>query len=120
MKEQLFDRLGNPRLRTGPNPIAEEQTENGSRNLGNLVRTWLKKGKDEYLSWLHEEYIPRALQRPGYLWACHQQNIMTPEREAQNLFPAWSTSTTPKWRTPESPAETSTCCCSARTRPTPS
>ena len=42
-----------------------------------------EEGKEEYLSWLHEEYIPRALQRPGYLWACHQQNIMTPEREAQ-------------------------------------
>ena len=48
--------------------------------------TWYdlpETGRDEYLSWLHEEYIPEALTRPGYLWAAHQQNIMTPEREAQ-------------------------------------
>ena len=48
--------------------------------------TWYdlpEDGKDEFLSWMHEEYLPRALQRPGYLWACHQENIMTPEREAQ-------------------------------------
>ncbi len=48
--------------------------------------TWYdlpEEGKEEYLSWLHEEYIPEALSRPGYLWACHQQNIMTPEREAE-------------------------------------
>ena len=40
-------------------------------------------GQEEYLSWLNNEYIPEMLKRPGYLWACHQQNIMTPEREAQ-------------------------------------
>ena len=39
--------------------------------------------KEEYLAWLHEEYIPEMLKCPGYLWACHQQNVITPEREAQ-------------------------------------
>ena len=41
-----------------------------------------EEGKEEYLAWLHEEHIPAMLKRPGYLWACHQENIMTPEREA--------------------------------------
>jgi len=28
-------------------------------------------GRDAYLSWLHETYIPRFLKRPGFLWAAH-------------------------------------------------
>ncbi len=47
--------------------------------------TWYdlpEQGKEEYLSWLHEEHIPEALSRPGYLWAAHQENMMPPEREA--------------------------------------
>src|SRR5436190_19210383 len=28
-------------------------------------------GRDAYLSWLHETYIPRLLKRPGLLWAAH-------------------------------------------------
>ena len=36
---------------------------------------------DEYISWLHEVHIPKALKRPGYLWAAHVKNIVTPERE---------------------------------------
>jgi hypothetical protein len=39
------------------------------------------EGKDAYLSWLHTVYLPDMLSRPGYLWAAHVQNIMTPERE---------------------------------------
>lgn len=49
--------------------------------------TWYdlpQEGKDEYLTWLHTAHIPAMLARPGYLWAAHVQNIMTPERE-QNL-----------------------------------
>ena len=26
---------------------------------------------DRYLSWLHEDYLPRLLRRPGYAWAAH-------------------------------------------------
>ena len=37
---------------------------------------------EEYLFWLHDQYIPEMLKRPGYLWAAHQENIMPPEREA--------------------------------------
>ncbi len=36
--------------------------------------TWYdlpEEGEAEYLSWLHGEYIPAALERPGYLWAAH-------------------------------------------------
>jgi len=28
-------------------------------------------GRDVYLSWLHETYLPSLLKRPGYLWAAH-------------------------------------------------
>ena len=37
---------------------------------------------EEYLFWLHDQYIPEMLKRPGYLWAAHQENTMPPEREA--------------------------------------
>ena len=29
------------------------------------------EGRDAYLSWLHETYIPELLNRPGSLWAAH-------------------------------------------------
>ena len=53
-----------------------------------------EEGKEEYLAWLHEEHIPAMLKRPGYLWACHQENIMTPEREASIHGFDWYTSMT--------------------------
>jgi hypothetical protein len=28
-------------------------------------------GRDTYLAWLHETYLPNLLKRPGYLWAAH-------------------------------------------------
>jgi hypothetical protein len=40
--------------------------------------------ESEYLDWLHAEYLPAMLQRPGYLWAAHVRNITDPEREASN------------------------------------
>ncbi len=40
-----------------------------------------EEGEDEYISWLHEAHIPQALARPGYLWAAHVKNVVTPERE---------------------------------------
>jgi hypothetical protein len=49
--------------------------------------TWYdlpEHGQAEYLTWLHNIHIPDMLCRPGYLWAAHVQNIMTPERE-QNI-----------------------------------
>ena len=45
--------------------------------------TWYdlpEAGRDEYLAWLHGSYLPSMLQRPGYLWAAHVQNNVTPER----------------------------------------
>ncbi|MDP7168888.1 MAG: hypothetical protein QF701_14215 [Nitrospinota bacterium] len=36
--------------------------------------TWYdlpEEGEEEYLTWLHKEHIPTALDRPGYLWAAH-------------------------------------------------
>jgi hypothetical protein len=40
--------------------------------------------KQEYLDWLQRAYLPAMLQRPGYLWAAHVENVDSPEREAQN------------------------------------
>ena len=43
-------------------------------------------GRDAYLSWLHETYIPACLKRPGLLWAAHYASVrkgkMTHSREA--------------------------------------
>jgi hypothetical protein len=36
--------------------------------------TWYdlpENGRDSYLSWLHDTYLPALLERPGYLWAAH-------------------------------------------------
>jgi hypothetical protein len=36
--------------------------------------TWYnlpQQGRDEYLAWLHDAYIPKLLKRPGFLWAAH-------------------------------------------------
>src|SRR6266853_5757460 len=36
--------------------------------------TWYdlpENGRDTYLSWLHESYLPALLKRPGYLWVAH-------------------------------------------------
>jgi hypothetical protein len=40
--------------------------------------TWYdlpEDGRDAYLSWAHDRYIPEMLQRPGYLWAAHYASI---------------------------------------------
>lgn len=40
--------------------------------------TWYdlpEDGRDAYLSWLHETYIPALLKRPGFLWAAHYESI---------------------------------------------
>jgi len=37
-------------------------------------------GRDPYLSWLHESYLPAQLKRPGYLWAAHYATQNTETR----------------------------------------
>ena len=37
-------------------------------------------GRDAYLSWLHESYLPALLKRPGYLWAAHYATRDTENR----------------------------------------
>ena len=32
-------------------------------------------GRDAYLAWLHEIYIPLLLRRPGFLWAAHYASV---------------------------------------------
>ncbi len=36
--------------------------------------TWYdlpEAGNDDYFAWLHGDYLPQLLQRPGYVWAAH-------------------------------------------------
>jgi hypothetical protein len=50
--------------------------------------TWYdlpEQGREEYLRWLHETFLPAMLRRPGYLWATHVENVMTPEREQRSI-----------------------------------
>ena len=37
-----------------------------------------ERGRDAYLSWLHETYIPRILKNPGVLWAAHYKSDKQP------------------------------------------
>jgi hypothetical protein len=32
---------------------------------------------DEHIAWLHENYIPEMLKRPGVLWAAHYRTVLT-------------------------------------------
>ena len=49
--------------------------------------------RERYLAWLHDEYIPAVLKRPGYLWAAHyatikkgvQPNAMHREKSLTNV-----------------------------------
>lgn len=33
-------------------------------------------GRDEYLAWLHDAYLPALLKRPGFLWAAHYAAVV--------------------------------------------
>jgi hypothetical protein len=49
---------------------------------GGLWITWYDlpdDGRAVYLSWLHEQYLPALLKRPGYLWAAHYATRGTQE-----------------------------------------
>jgi hypothetical protein len=55
----------------------DEPTDRG------LWATWYDlpdNGRDAYLSWLHETYLPALLKRPGYLWAAHYATQNTETR----------------------------------------
>jgi len=38
------------------------------------------EGRDEYLAWLHGEYLPRQLERPGILWGAHYAAVEQPQQ----------------------------------------
>jgi hypothetical protein len=40
-----------------------------------------EEGKEEYIAWLHDVHLPKALLRPGYLWAAHVENIWDEARK---------------------------------------
>lgn len=40
--------------------------------------TWYdlpEAGRNDYLSWLHERYMPRVLELPGVLWGAHYESV---------------------------------------------
>ncbi|HUF79759.1 MAG TPA: hypothetical protein VMN03_01390, partial [Burkholderiales bacterium] len=48
--------------------------------------TWYdlpEPGREDYLAWLHGQYIPGALERPGFLWAAHYASEEKPIRNAK-------------------------------------
>jgi hypothetical protein len=48
--------------------------------------TWYdlpETGRDAYLDWLHGTYLPRLLERPGYLWAAHYASETQPRRNSK-------------------------------------
>jgi hypothetical protein len=62
----------------GQRASAKAARQAGSRGDEAIDRglwvTWYdlpESGRDDYLSWLHETYLPGLLKRPGYLWAAH-------------------------------------------------
>ena len=62
----------------GQSARAKDTTQGGRRLDESTDRglwvTWYDlpgDGREAYLSWLHETYLPELLKRPGYLWAAH-------------------------------------------------
>ena len=42
------------------------------------------EAETEHVAWLHERFLPSMLQRHGYLWAAHVENVDWPERGEHN------------------------------------
>ena len=66
-------------------PRREEAADRG------LWATWYDlpdDGRDAYLSWLHETYLPTLLKRPGYLWAAHYATRVSAPRESGSTTPS--------------------------------
>ena len=71
----------------GQSERAKDATQGGRRRDEppdrGLWVTWYDlpdNGRDAYLSWLHESYLPALLKRPGYLWAAHYATRETENR----------------------------------------
>jgi hypothetical protein len=71
----------------GQSERAKAATQGGRRQNEPVDRglwvTWYDlpdNGRDAYLSWLHESYLPALLKRPGYLWAAHYATLGTEAR----------------------------------------
>lgn len=59
----------------GPGDVGTRET---------LSITWydLSEGReDEYLAWMHSEYIPNLLERPAYSWVSHYKRIPNPHAD---------------------------------------
>ena len=40
--------------------------------------TWYdqpEQGREQYLQWLHNDYMPRMLKRPGWVWGAHYAEV---------------------------------------------
>jgi len=72
---------------SGKKAAHEGTQRNPSPDLG-LWITWYdlpEGGRDAYLSWLHETYLPGLLRRPGYLWAAHYKTLTSGGSPGANL-----------------------------------
>ena len=53
----------------------------GDANMDQGIRIiWydlVDEEKDQYLEWLHNDYLPDLMARPGILWAAHYKIIKT-------------------------------------------
>ena len=58
-------------LAAAPQAVAHEPAAAPDRALWITWYDLPAEGRNEYLAWLHETYMPRFLARPGYLWAAH-------------------------------------------------
>ena len=57
--------------RTRPMQLSRRREEPIDRGLWVTWYDLPTEGRDAYLSWLHDSYLPALLKRPGYLWAAH-------------------------------------------------
>src|SRR5258708_37073654 len=56
---------------TKPAQLSRRREEPIDRGLWVTWYDLPNEGRDAYLSWLHDSYLPALLKRPGYLWAAH-------------------------------------------------
>ena len=63
--------MGQSERTKAPMQMSRRRDESIDRGLWVTWYDLPDTGRDAYLSWLHESYLPALLKRPGYLWAAH-------------------------------------------------
>jgi hypothetical protein len=65
------DALGQDDHNKPPMQLSRRREEPIDRGLWVTWYDLPEAGRDAYLSWLHDSYLPALLKRPGYFWAAH-------------------------------------------------